>query len=287
MITLKTCYLLITISSLGFADVLKYYLYTRDTVDHPEELFLNDENSVRRSKFDSNLQTKIVIHGWFNNYKDEPNPNVRNAYFPKGKYNIIAVDWGRYAKNAYPVSYPHVPALSQILADFLEFLHKKFRLDYNKTVLIGHSVGAHIAGLCGKLIKSDKLAAIVGLDPANLFFENQPPTKRLAATDARYVLTVHTGTDTYGFLNPIGKASFYPNWGSKQPGCGVEAMGFCSHSRSVKFYERAVKGNLLVPIYRCESFNEIKKRKGCKTRTNITLGGPLETEQTQGIFYFK
>lgn len=109
--------------------------------------------------------------------------------------------------------------------------------------MIGHSLGAHIAGMsmlqilnliqkisfsnhffhfsAGKKLQTEyrrKLRKIVGLDPAGPLFNIEKPEERLHSNDAIYVETVHTST--IGFFSPLGDVDFYPNGGQMQPQCG-------------------------------------------------------------------
>jgi Lipase len=43
-------------------------------------------------------------------------------------------------------------------------------------------------------------------------------SERLDVNDAVYTEALHTNAGTLGFDQPITMASFYPNWGSSQPG---------------------------------------------------------------------
>ena len=63
--------------------------------------------------------------------------------------------------------------------------------------IIGHSLGAHIAGYAGeKLIsmsrETGKLGRITALDPAQPLFQNTPEFVRLDPGDAEFVDVIHT-----------------------------------------------------------------------------------------------
>lgn len=93
--------------------------------------------------------------------------------------------------------------------------------------LLGHSLGAHVAGFVGyKFI--GKIGRITGMDPARPDFEVpilRESKDRLDPSDAVFVDVIHTCAGTVGFVRPIGHADFYPNGGSfRQPGCPVLTM---------------------------------------------------------------
>lgn len=75
-------------------------------------------------------------------------------------------------------------------------------------------LGAHIAGLAGKRVKSNqKISAIIGLDPANVLFDVNETNYRLADTDAEYVQIIHTDIDggslALGIDQPIGHGELF------------------------------------------------------------------------------
>jgi hypothetical protein len=49
-------------------------------------------------------------------------------------------------------------------------------------------------------------------------FNINSPAERLNTNDAAYTEALHTNAGTLGFDQPITHASFYPNWGTTQPG---------------------------------------------------------------------
>lgn len=183
-----------------------------------------------------------------------------------------------------------VPLVGQFVGRFINYLRIFGGLQLNMTCVIGHSLGAHVAGLAGKIIEDGQLGSIVGLDPASPLFSKDKPRERLANTDAEYVETVHTNRGMNGFSQPIGDAAFYPNWGSKQPGCGRDLSGACSHTRSVLFFEESIMrpDGRWFRAMRCNSYDEIvDKRCGDNGSGSVALGGePLLTGHIkEGVFY--
>jgi len=91
--------------------------------------------------------------------------------------------------------------------------------------LVGHSLGAHIAGYAGNHTSGPQIGRITGLDPAAPYFERTQTVVHLDATDAAYVDNIHTdGRDTIflgvGFKHANGHVDYFPNDGKNQPGCG-------------------------------------------------------------------
>lgn len=105
-----------------------------------------------------------------------------------------------------------------------------------KVHIIGHSLGAQIAGFAGKSISKSagaKVGWITGLDPAGPLYEVPLQSKggRLSDQDADVVEVIHTDGGVLGFATPTGTVDFYPNGGTfVQPNCvsfSVNAAGGC------------------------------------------------------------
>ncbi|KAM7350229.1 phospholipase A1-like [Cochliomyia hominivorax] len=269
----------------------KFYLYTKNNPDVPQELFNNNENSIKMSNFNNSLPTKILIHGWLGSYKNTLNVPLRDSYLSQSAYNIISVDWQKEASSLlYYPAVQHIPAVGHDIAQFIEFLNEKFNITFDSIVLIGHSLGAHVAGFCGKSVKRGKLKYIVGLDPASTLQRYDKPAERLNNFDADYVLTLQTDARSLdnakgrGFLEPIGSTSFYANWGRRQPGCN---RYLCSHIRCIHVYAEAIRGFTFDPINKCESLKNIIQRNGCNEVANgMQLGDPSQMLPKEGIYNF-
>lgn len=118
----------------------------------------------------------------------------------------------------------HVSQVGEYVAAFIEFLGSEAEVSFDDIHILGHSLGAHVAGYIGNSVQK-KIGRITGLDPAGPAFETpylKDPEERLDATDANFVDIIHTCAGSLGFLRPVGHVDFYPNGGTfRQPGCPV------------------------------------------------------------------
>ena len=72
-------------------------------------------------------------------------------------------------------------------------------------------------------------------------FEDEHPSLRLDPTDACYVDVIHSNAAEWvigglGIVQPVGHDDFYPNGGSKQPGCHhlvVNVLSKCEHQNEI------------------------------------------------------
>lgn len=69
------------------------------------------------------------------------------------------------------------------------------------------------------------LHLLPGLDPALPLFTLGNKDARLDKHDAKHVEVIHTCGGYLGFSSPLGHIDFYPNGGTRQPGCGWDYRG--------------------------------------------------------------
>ena len=78
----------------------------------------------------------------------------------KEKMNVIVVDWGLGSSvmNLYDIAAGNTRLVGAQVADLIDVLHRKFNVALNKFHIIGHSLGAQVAGFAGeRLVKSGKV----------------------------------------------------------------------------------------------------------------------------------
>lgn len=97
-------------------------------------------------------------------------------------------------------------------------------LDDKRLHLIGHSLGAQLSGLIGRDIieKTNhmrKIHRITGLDPAGPGFFFGSNLHALDASDATFVVNIHTDAPLFGAPCATGHVDFWPNFATVQPGC--------------------------------------------------------------------
>ncbi|PBC30738.1 Phospholipase A1 member A [Apis cerana cerana] len=206
---------------------IEFYLYTRETQKKPLRIDVRKFDSLYYSKFNKSHPTKIIIHGFGGGRNLIPSPDLRKAYFTRGNYNIIIVDYGTLVRE---------PCLSQIqwgpdfcsrcIAQLVRYLRDHPRGTRVENIhVLGYSVGAHIAGLIANYLPDDKLGRITGrLDPTIFFYMNGNRSMDLDETDAHFVDVIHTGAGILGQWGPTGHADFYVNGGSSQPGCATYSL---------------------------------------------------------------
>lgn len=231
------------------------------------------------------MNYRFIIHGWNNNGKSGVNTLIRNAYLDVNNFNVFVVDWGKGSMTPnYPGARGRVGYVGQVTAQFIDFLNTR-GMSFSSVVVIGHSLGSHVAGFTGKQVKRGKIAAIVGLDPALPGFSIKDSNQRLHTGDAQYVETMHTDAGRLGFDHPVGHASFFPSFGGIQAGCGIDAAGICSHNRAWEFFAESVRNSNGFWATRCSGIDAIRKKKCPSSGGNQIMGGEPINRGANGVFY--
>ncbi|XP_019876123.1 pancreatic lipase-related protein 2 [Aethina tumida] len=227
---------------------IQFFLYTRRTQQNPELLDTTKEESLYNSQFNRANPTKIVVHGFGGGRNLSPSTDMREAYFYRGNYNIIIVDYGTLVREPCLKQMEWAPRFcAKCIAQLVRYLTQHPRgIRADDMHLIGYSVGAHISGLVANYISpvlDGKIGRITGLDPTIVFYMGKNTSKDLDSTDAHFVDILHTGAGILGQWGPNGHADFYINGGSSQPGCASDTIFktlACDHTKVTPYFIESI-----------------------------------------------
>lgn len=255
-------------------------LYTQQNRNTSQRIRLSDNSTY--PNFNSTNPTRFVIHGWTANA--DRFIVVKDGYMDTGmQYNVVLVDWRGPANSAYPIAKEYAILVGKYVAKVIKYLEQNRGLNLRELNIIGHSLGAHAAGVTGNNLKG-KVAKIVGLDPAAPLYTFVPRKWRLDKSDARIVQGIHTNAGLIGWKDPIGDVDFYPNGGTWQPGCGFDPTGFCSHSRSPFLFAESITSRGFVSSH-CNSYKNYQRGK-CTWRRHDVMG-EWTSPWSRGRYYLK
>lgn len=180
--------------------------------------------AIRATGYEPSLPTYIFVHGFTQSYPDTDWLRRTRALFEKhsliGKQNLIFMDWGTAAQGSYSQVAARTSGMGSFLANFLMKLFE-MGADRRAVHIVGHSLGAHIAGFAGKRIRP-RIGRITGLDAAGPCFGkflSNSANDRLAHDDAHEVDVYHYDDSFLGLSGQIGQFDVLVNGGSSQPGC--------------------------------------------------------------------
>ncbi|XP_035707593.1 pancreatic lipase-related protein 2 isoform X2 [Folsomia candida] len=245
-------------------DDIHFYLYSSKSNPTESVELIYDKVASVPPGFSPEGPTRFIIHGFSGNSTYSSGGGgiapdfLKNAYLASNEPgNTILVDWGLLStprgRDAIILRYPivalHIPIVAKRIAQFITNYCQEGLIDPENVHLIGQSLGAlGVVGEAGtetRKLSGIPVARITGLDPAGPLFD--PPALAikpgLSLKDALFVDVIHTnlgglgGTATYGHLD------FYPNGGSKQPGCVDSCPGGvsgCAHGYSYQLMAASI-----------------------------------------------
>ncbi|XP_072381633.1 pancreatic lipase-related protein 2-like [Diabrotica undecimpunctata] len=284
-------FIFITITSSDYASLkateadIKIYLFTQQDLLHGTRLNISDKDEVDASAFSKDKDTVFYIHGWMDNNSSETLISTKDTYLSKYDVNMFLVDWGTFADNIiYNIAYDNVEAIGDIVGYAIEHLVQNTGVDLNRITIVGHSLGAHVAGVAGRIL-SGKLDHIVGLDPAGPLFTKENTKNRLTPESAQFVHVIHTCGGLLGYFDRIGDADYYPNGGKSQPGCILDVVGRCSHLLSIQYYlESVLTGNF--KSRKCGSYDEFNSGM-CNNSTISYMGQYNVDKEALGTYFLQ
>jgi len=295
---------------------IKFRLYTNPrNLSEYEELKIEEiglENRV--SSLKPNAPFKIMVHGFLSHCDKRMFPKgIVQAYFEKMEstetaMNLICVDWGTLANPSvlpnpllYGESVKSTRMVGEKIAEFLATLKKRGVMeDFSKVHILGSSLGAHVAGIAGHVLRNEyghesKVGRITGLDPAGLFYRGRKAVdEKLDKEDAEFVEVIHTNMGQLGLNEVLGHSDFYPNGGRIQERCYMysnpismiaeQISGRCSHLIAAVYYKESIQHSN-VTACRAESWEEYRsmtRTTGCKERVGFGDNCP---QSARGLFF--
>ena len=214
-----------------------------------------DLKKIVESPLRTNKRTIIIIGGYYSKAPSSWEMDVKDLWLQLDDVNVIIVAWTGGNRGIYFKAVANSRTVARQLSVFLYYWAKVNNLDLSdgsfteKLYIVGHSLGAQIAGFVGQELNGG-IGRITGLEPAGPSFDELDRRFRLDKSDARLVDTMRTNgggavlmESKYGSLLPAGHIDYYANDGRHQPGCSSDRFG-CSHKKASNYYEAYLRHEL-------------------------------------------
>ncbi|XP_054152603.1 pancreatic triacylglycerol lipase-like [Oppia nitens] len=300
----------------------RFMLYTRhnqlDAITIKQGNNANQTTTIKSSHFDGNKPTKFIIHGFLDNtYLGKWMTKLKDELIRREDCNVFLVDWMNGNSFPYTLATANTRVVGPVIALFINELKKISGLHASNVHLIGHSLGAHIAGYAGQQLNGT-VGRITGLDPAGPYFDGiNDPNVKLDPTDAQFVDAIHTNAKPlipmfgFGMYETSGHLDFYPNGGVTQPGCIIQKftsiitdgmldqarkLCACDHLRAIDYYLASMSYPGIKPVgHQCSDYDAYRSGKcqSCGSNgDNCAIMGvdaiqlAKHKSQTQGKRYF-
>ncbi|ESO97126.1 hypothetical protein LOTGIDRAFT_143457, partial [Lottia gigantea] len=243
---------------------IRFLLYTtsnRETSVELRPLKIN-EKTLGFSPFIPESKTIFIIHGFSDRGSSDWILEMKNELLKLTEtVNVIVVDWRKGAAVGYLKAGANTRVVGAVSGYLLKRLHYVGKVKYPQFHIIGHDLGAQVAGYIGEAISC--IPRITGLDPSGFGFENVDKRVKLDPEDAAYVDVIRTNCGSlirgdFGGESryQVGTVDFYVNGGISQPGCSKNRLNFrrdilkgnleditkvaCSHMRAVEYFTSSI-----------------------------------------------
>ncbi|CAC5375489.1 Phospholipase A1 member A,Endothelial lipase,Pancreatic lipase-related protein 2,Inactive pancreatic lipase-related protein 1,Pancreatic triacylglycerol lipase,Putative endothelial lipase [Mytilus coruscus] len=238
---------------------ITFHLYTRINPTNDQVLDPNGSGtSVMSTNFNGAHKTVFIIHGFNGEIDDDWIKLMTTALIQYFDVNVIVVVWTDGANDNYFQAVANTRVVGAVIANMIKLLQRSGGLTLNNVHLVGHSLGAHVAGYVGEIITG--MGRITGLDPAGPAFYTANVKVRLDSSDATFVDVIHTD-GVLGLQKNMGHADFYPNGGKIQPGCLTDPIApvySCAHMRALYYFIESVNPDCKFTSELCQSWDDFK-----------------------------
>ncbi|XP_008825559.1 pancreatic lipase-related protein 2 [Nannospalax galili] len=261
----------------------RFLLYTNENPNNYQVITAIDPVTIEGSNFQMDRKTRFIIHGFTDKGEGDWLTDMCKDMFQVEKVNCICVDWRQGSRTTYTQATYNTRVVGAEIAFLIQVLSTELEYSPEDVHLIGHSLGAHVAGEAGRRLEGH-LGRITGLDPAEPYFQGLPEEVRLDPSDAMFVDVIHTDTAPFfpslgfGMSQKVGHLDFFPNGGREMPGCqknilstivdidgiweGTSNFIACNHLRSHKYYSSSILNPNGFLGYPCASYEEFEQN-GC------------------------
>ncbi|KAE8280206.1 Inactive pancreatic lipase-related protein 1 [Larimichthys crocea] len=235
---------------------IRFLLFTQKNRYYQE---IKADKSIQASNYSGIKKTRLIIPGYLEKGDEDWPQEMCKVMVSWENVNCIAVEWKKGVRTQYAQAANNARVVAAQMASMIKFLMGNYKQKADKFHIIGHSLGAHVAGDTGSRIPG--LARITGLDPAEPYFQDTDPSVRLDTSDAIFVDVIHTDGLPFnsrlglGMSQSVGHIDFYPNGGELMPGCstnkgkptdldaiweGTMKFDACNHVRAHQYYSESI-----------------------------------------------
>lgn len=142
---------------------IKLWFFWGTAFDQHQQFDLDTANDILlHPEFRPQQPTVLYVHGYVERMTDESQLTVVDAYQRRGDHNLLLLDWsalaeGHYFLDALPNSKQVATSMATALLRMCGIGGEKCELNGRCPVhcvhLVGHSMGAHIAGQIGRCVQ--------------------------------------------------------------------------------------------------------------------------------------
>lgn len=134
-------------------DQVSFFVFNKNDQNSTAVLMSQSETITSATDFDLSLPTVVIVHGWHDVYNTSFIEEAGRKYISLSNVNVISVNWDETAKLTYLEAHAAVSEIGKYLGQFLQNISATYDYSLNKVTIVGHSLGAHIAGFAGNILE--------------------------------------------------------------------------------------------------------------------------------------
>ncbi|CAG9120234.1 unnamed protein product [Plutella xylostella] len=131
-----------------------YHLFTRQNPTVSQPLLLGSESLLELTHFSPARRTVVLLHGWLDDVLATFNSVLVPSFLQAADVNVIVVDWSAGANVVnYAAAVRNTVKSGESVAWFITWLNSVTGADSRSYHVVGHSLGAHQAGVIGRNVE--------------------------------------------------------------------------------------------------------------------------------------
>lgn len=254
-----------------------------------ENIKFHSRDDLLQSKFNKNYETRILIPG--SRVDSIQMKIVRDEYLKRDNLNVFLIEWRNTSQGMSADGAGPLQDVSEQLTILIQNILDIFQISHSSIYLIGHGIGAHVAGFISNLVEfktKQKIGTILGVDPV----EDDFPYRTLNKTHADYVEIIRTTKKPFDSVETLGHVNFYTNE-IFQSICFRNNMidGLywkCAHNMALIYFAASINLKFSFPSIKCE-LNDCFSDREIRENWGVKMGGEPSNmkKRVDGVFWFE
>lgn len=251
-----------------------------------EEIHFSNKSDLIRSNFNKMHDTRILIPG---SKVESIQMKIVQVEYSKHNLNVFLIQWRNESQGMSAVGAGPLQNVSDQILILIENILKIFKVTHSSIYIVGHGIGAHVAGFVGKLVEyttRNKLGTIFAIDPV----EDDFPYQILNKTNAKYVEIFQTTKKPFSIFTSVGHVNFYSNE-NFQSICFRNEIDSdywkCAHNLALIYFAASINSKIEFPSIKCELNDCFSNRIIQEYAGAVKMGGEPSNmgKDIKGIFW--
>lgn len=225
-------------------------------------------NRTSVNQLNTSCPLAFVVHGYFDGCSSGWTEELLRVWTDAECVNVCCVDWSVWAEcNYWKCTGDYVQLVGEHLAETILFSATAYGMRTKS--LVGHSLGAHVIGECGRNVNDPQVAecyckfcekkrnaseirlvdskfiSFAAIDAAGVGYSQtrtNRPSRRIESSDCERVIALCCDKKVLGSDRTLGHLYVLVNNGTNQPQCEADDFS-CDHSSCTSYFIESLRRN--------------------------------------------